>query len=115
MTEEKALAFKILVKEEQSMVIAHCLELDLVATADTEDQAVKDIFDLIRAQVEYAFNNDNLDHLLHAAPVEIWEEFYKSKEPVIHRYEVTGTLTDPGAFIPPWIAQARKAKPSKHV
>ncbi len=81
------MAFNVLVKEEDDMWVAHCLELDVVATSDTEEGAVTDIADLIRAQVSYAISHDNLEYLYHPAPSEVWEEFLRCKERVQSRHE----------------------------
>lgn len=72
-----SLTVSILVKKKGGMWIGHCLELDIVATSGNLDQLKKDMNDLIAAQVEYAFSTNNLDHLYHAAPKKVWEEFYK--------------------------------------
>ena len=72
-----SLAFNVLIKEEDGAWLAHCLELDIVATGDTIQAAEQDLVDLIRAQVSYAIEHDNLDHLYHAAPPEIWKEFFE--------------------------------------
>jgi hypothetical protein len=77
--EETGLNFNILLKKEEDLFVAHCLELDIVATGDTVQQAKNDVLDLIVAQVDYAFSNDNLDHLYHPAPPEVWREFFACK------------------------------------
>jgi hypothetical protein len=50
--------------------------MDIVATAESFKQVKKDIIDLIKAQIDYAFSHDNLEHLFHPAPKEVWEEFW---------------------------------------
>lgn len=75
MAREVSFDFKILIKKEGELWVAHCLELDIVATADTRDQAQDDIEDLIAAQVNYALENDNLEYLYHSAPAAVWREF----------------------------------------
>ena len=52
--------------------MAHCLQLDIVATGPTEDSAVSDLMDLVRAQFDFAVQHDNLDNLLKPAPPEVW-------------------------------------------
>ena len=56
-------SFSILIREDDALFVAHCLELDIVATGPTLTEAKACIIDLIRAQLDYAFNNDNLDNL----------------------------------------------------
>lgn len=63
----------ILVTEEpDGHFAAHCLELDLIGEAPTQDQALDDIEAVIRTAIEYAIDNDNLDHLYKPAPAEYW-------------------------------------------
>ena len=76
----KGMNFNVLIKRDEGLFLAHCLELDIVTTAPTVDQVKADIYDLILAQVEYAFGNDNLDNLYHPAQREVWEEFFACKE-----------------------------------
>jgi len=83
------LAFTVLVKFEDGIWVAHCLELDIVATGNTPDQAASDIKDLIVAQVSCALSNNNMSNLYHPAPKEVWDEFRtaktRSKEPVAQK------------------------------
>jgi transcription elongation factor len=55
-----SLTVNILVKKEQGVLVGHCLELDIVATANNMRQLKKDMADLIIAQIDYAFTNNNL-------------------------------------------------------
>lgn len=66
----------VVYKEGQEFV-AHALQLDLVVTAPTEEQAVRDLLDVIIAQVTDAFENDNLKYLFRSAPSEAWEKWRK--------------------------------------
>jgi len=104
----KAMTFSVLFKKEEGLVVAHCLELDIVATGETFKEAEKDILDLIRAQVHYAFANDNLDYLYHPAPASVWKEFFDCRTAYTRTTSMepdSGPETD--RFIPPWIvAQA---------
>ena len=72
------LTFNVLVKREGSQWSAHCLELDIVAAADTQEQALIDLRDLIVAQWEFALENDNLHNFFHPAPIECWNEYLQS-------------------------------------
>lgn len=66
----------VLIKKSDDMFVAHCLELDIVAVADTLDAVRKEIVSLICAQIDYAFSKDNIDNLFHPAPQEVWQEFW---------------------------------------
>ncbi|MDR3568242.1 MAG: hypothetical protein P4L43_09470 [Syntrophobacteraceae bacterium] len=101
-----AVTFSILIKKtEQYGFVAHCLELDLVATAATMEAVKADIFDVIVAQVHHAFANDNLEYLYHPAPSEVWKEFYEGREQQIDYYPVSKNKEDEKLekFVPPWI------------
>lgn len=96
----------ILVTKEDGLIVAHCLELDIVATGDTIDQVQRDIIALICAQIDYAFSNDNLDHLYHPAPKEVWREFYACSGQMQKKHNVYATFSEnsaSGSFVPPWI------------
>jgi hypothetical protein len=79
-TMKSSMTFNIIAKKENDMWIAHCLELDIVATSDSLADLRKDMDDLIIAQIDYAFSNNNLDNLYRPAPPEIWKEFYSCKK-----------------------------------
>jgi predicted RNase H-like HicB family nuclease len=101
-----AITFNILIKQEDGEWVAHCLELDIVAVAQTPEAAKEEIFDLIDAQLSYAFRHDNLAHFYHPAPASVWEEYYKScenKKPEVVRREISMEADDQKAFVPPWI------------
>jgi hypothetical protein len=119
MGEGAAVTFNILIKEEDGLCVAHCLELDIVATADSVEQATDDIFDLVVAQVHYAFTNNNLDHLYHPAPPEVWKEFYACQGLNHSQVSLKSSpepALDPDEFIPPWIiANMCKTSGSCHV
>ena len=72
-----SMVFNILAKKEGEIWIAHCLELDIVATGQSLENVKAEIKDLILAQVDYAFSNDNLENLYRPAPAEVWKEFYR--------------------------------------
>jgi hypothetical protein len=51
MAREECFDFKILMKFEDGPWIAHCLELNIVSSGRTREQAQEEIVDLISAQV----------------------------------------------------------------
>jgi len=96
----------ILIKKENGTIIAHCLELDIVAVGESLEAAQQEIVSLICAQIDYAFNHDNIDNLFHPAPPETWQEFYKCKEQIERKYEIRALMknkTDTDRIIPPWL------------
>lgn len=83
--------FNVFIKTEDNLFIAHCLELDIVATGNTIARAQKDMVELIKTQILYAFSNDNLDHLFKMAPAEVWQEYLacKNKDRPRREYKVS--------------------------
>jgi len=67
--------FRILIKKEDDLWVAHCLELDLVANAPSKEQVQKEIVNVIIAQVRYCLVHDNMDYLFRRAPEDVWEEY----------------------------------------
>jgi len=67
--------FRILIKKEDDLWVAHCLELDLVANAPSQEQVQEEIANVIIAQVRYCLVHDNMDCLFRRAPEDVWEEY----------------------------------------
>ena len=65
----------ILIKKVDDYYQAHCLQFDIVSTDDSLEEVRKDIIDLCRANIEYSYEYDNLDHLFSPAPKEVWAEY----------------------------------------
>jgi hypothetical protein len=108
MTAQKAnasMTFNVFVKKDGAMFIAHCLELDIVATGDSPEKVKNDLIDLVYAQIDYAFTHDNLDYLYHPAPKEVWEEFYRCKAYIERRRKIESRPRKDASssFVPPWI------------
>jgi len=116
---ESAVTFSILIKQTKEYgFVAHCLELDLVATADSLEAVKADILDVIIAQIQYAFANDNLEYLYHSAPPEVWREFYECREQETERYQVPSSIEGESMekFVPPWIiANTCRSTSDRHV
>ena len=98
-----AITVSILIKKEEDYFLAHCLEMDIVTTGETYEQVNNDIISLIKAQIEYAFLNDNMDHLFCPAPQEVWEEFYSCTEALEETYPIDPLEKDDTVhrFLPP--------------
>ena len=73
----------VLLAKEDALYVAHCLQLDLVATGETPGEAKRNLLDVVEVQINYAFQHDNLEHLFKPAPGEVWTKFFelKSKRP----------------------------------
>jgi hypothetical protein len=105
---EMSMVFNILAKKTADIWIAHCLELDIVATSASLESLKEEIKDLILTQVDYAFSNDNLENLYHPAPAEVWKEFYKCQNATEDRIKVKSAFqvkkkATNRSFVPPWI------------
>jgi hypothetical protein len=70
----------IIVHEEENEYVAHCLEMDIVATNSTSRKAVNDLIDLIKAQITFAIENNNEDYLLRSAPFNVWEKIRTARK-----------------------------------
>jgi hypothetical protein len=104
MKTDTSMIFNVLVKKDVDLFVAHCLELDIVATAKSVNKVTEEIIDLIRAQVGYAIAHDNLAYLYRPAPSEAWEEFYTCKKQVEQKIKMKSSSSkSPHRFIPPWI------------
>jgi predicted RNase H-like HicB family nuclease len=75
MGQKAKIRLDILIKKEENYFLAHCLQFDIVTTADTLKDVRKDIIDLCRAHIEYAHAHDNLEYLFSPAPKEVWAEY----------------------------------------
>jgi len=105
-TGTNSIIVNVLAKKENDLWTGHCLEFDIVATADSIDQLKRDMIDLILAQIDYAFSNDNLGNLYHPAPARVWEEFYSCKNQTEEKVRLESHFQNdnlPKSFVPPWI------------
>ena len=60
--------------------VAHCLELDLVATGTDRDVAEQRLDTLVRAQIKMIVKKMNFSDLTFAAPQDYWDRFYEGQE-----------------------------------
>ncbi|MBU1056101.1 MAG: hypothetical protein KKC46_20095 [Proteobacteria bacterium] len=103
---EAAFSVNILIKKDNDIFVAHCLELDIVATGKTIAEVQSEIISLISAQIEYAFTNNNLEYLYHPAPSEVWNEFFSCKKQIESKYKIKpGSLESDKKhnILPPWL------------
>lgn len=75
----RILYLDVLITQEEGQFVAHCLQLDLVATAKSYEEVRKDIIDIIKTYLEYAYEYDKRDNLFVPAPPKAWEKFFDSK------------------------------------
>ena len=55
--------------------LAHCLELDLMASGSDQTSALNNLLDVVREQIRFALSHDNVEHLLRPAPAEAWARY----------------------------------------
>jgi|SRR5271170_5841153 hypothetical protein len=66
--------------DDADVCVAHCLELDLVATGQTRSSAERRLDALVRAQIKMIVAKLNFADLTFAAPQEYWDRFYQGQE-----------------------------------
>ncbi|MDD5451294.1 MAG: hypothetical protein PHT49_05310 [Desulfovibrionales bacterium] len=101
-----SISVNILIKEDEDMFVAHCLELDVVAVAKSAEDAQREVISVVCAQVDYAFSNNNLDNLFHPAPPEVWAEFFACKEQRERKYKLESGFqkeVKEHKILPPWL------------
>ncbi|MFN7920268.1 MAG: hypothetical protein U0Q16_09235 [Bryobacteraceae bacterium] len=74
------LSLHYLVYGSGSRTIAHCLDFDLVASAESTAEAVRRLGFLVKSHVAVAVRDGNAVSLQHRAPEQYWERFRQLKE-----------------------------------
>ena len=70
----------ILGNSRKKHVLAHCLDMDIAAEGKNESQAMKNLTDLIKVQLEYCLENNMLEGAFRPAPRKYWDKFYQSQQ-----------------------------------
>lgn len=65
--------------------VAHCLDLDIVATGQSQEIAVNKLDDLVKAQIEVALATGQLENLSTKAPSSYWKQFIDGEPIVVQR------------------------------
>jgi len=76
----KIKSLNYLFTEGDGVVVAHCLDLDLVATGKDRDAAERRLDNLVRAQIRSIVTRLAFADLNFAAPKEYWDRFYDGEE-----------------------------------
>ena len=78
--------FKVLYEKsvEEPGWLGRCLEMNLVVAEVTGMQeglaAVQgDLLDVMRAQIDFAMKNNNMEHVFHSAPQEEWSKYFDAR------------------------------------
>lgn len=67
-----SIKLNIVIYKEGGEWIAHCLQMDIVASGKSAKAVEEDIIGLIKAHVRFAIDNDNVGNIFKPAPSEIW-------------------------------------------
>jgi predicted RNase H-like HicB family nuclease len=59
--------------------VAHCLQLDLVEAGATPDEAEESLAGVIQHHIQWALEDDDMEHLFHPAPAEVWKKFFAAE------------------------------------
>jgi predicted RNase H-like HicB family nuclease len=59
--------------------VAHCLQLDLVEAGATADEAEESLAGVIQHHIQWALEDDDMEHLFHPAPAEVWKKFFTAE------------------------------------
>ena len=76
----KISSLSYLFRESEGVTVAHCLDLDLVATGSDRDTAERRLDTLVRAQIKMIATKFNFADLNFASPSEYWDQFYDGQE-----------------------------------
>jgi hypothetical protein len=68
-----------LISESNGKHIAHCLDLDLVATGNDIQTASRKLDDLVKAQIEFSLTTGQLANFATKAPTSYWRLFFDGK------------------------------------
>jgi predicted RNase H-like HicB family nuclease len=74
--ESSGMRLRVVFYQDDGDWYGHCLELDLVESGATREEAKASVLDVIRAHVEWAIQHENMEHLYRSAPMEFWTRFF---------------------------------------
>ncbi|HEY1649973.1 MAG TPA: hypothetical protein VGF96_18460 [Terracidiphilus sp.] len=86
-----------LVHQSDGEYVAHCLDLDLVGTGSSVDDAVEELNDAVRTVVYFCIksNAPNASSCCHPAPQEYWDMFrraFDENNPIIKTVDIAPEL-----------------------
>ncbi len=77
--QKTSLALRCVIYREGDLWFAHSLELDIVAEAETPQEALSDLLSLCSVQIAFAVEQGEIKSLFRAAPPEYWAMFSRAK------------------------------------
>ena len=69
----------VLLYREDGEWVAHCLQLDLVEAGATPEEAEEALAGVIQHHVQWVLEDNDMEHLFHPAPPEVWKEFFTAE------------------------------------
>jgi len=69
----------VLLYRENGAWVAHCLQLDLVEAGATPEEAEENLAGVISHHIQWALEDDDMEHLFHPAPPDVWKQFFGAK------------------------------------
>lgn len=69
----------VLLYREDGQWVAHCLQLDLVEAGATPEEAEETLAGVIQHHIQWALEDDDMEHLFHAAPAGVWKKFFTAE------------------------------------
>ena len=69
----------VLLYREDGEWLAHCLQLDLVEAGATPEEAEQTLAGVIQHHIQWALEDDDMEHLFHPAPPGIWKKFFSAE------------------------------------
>src|SRR6266436_5235094 len=100
----------ILLYPEEGKWAAHCLQLDIVEIGDTAQAAEDSLAQVITAHIESAIEDDDIEHLLHAAPREIWEKYLIAKSIAYREIPIRVYQPQEASFLQPPTVRLNRAE-----
>ena len=85
---ETTYSFHLVIEPKPTLVLAHCLELDLMSSDKTEDGAINELIKLIKAHLQFVLRQDL--PLYSPAPPSSWAKMQNQKGVIL---DVNVTLT----------------------
>jgi len=89
-------------KESPGRVVAHCLEMDIVAVEDTKPKAILLLKELIEDVVQAARKDGTLDKVFRPAPREYWQQLAHARPyratPRVTRHRIKSPLVKRVAY-----------------
>jgi hypothetical protein len=92
-----SIKLNVLIYKEDGEWVAHCLQMDVIATSTDRSTVEDDIVDLIKAQVEYAIDHDNMSNIFKPAPMEEWEKLSHFQRCEVRKIEIDVPKIDGGS------------------